>query len=438
MKDKSNINRHQNLMKFVKSAFIAYTVFAILLVATKLTIHKEISTVHIIIYVSLYLLATLIFYFFINRKYYLKLKADKNFFIIPSIVGLLLGQYYFYLLGPARWVYALVLSISYLGITYQNYKTVLFFSITSASANLILIIIVHIFKIQQAILAQDIIVVAVHYVIAAFMIPITRFFNYISDSYKDILHVLRDRNHIIEKDLELAYTIQKSLLPSEYPLFENVKFASKYIPMDIVGGDFYDFIKISDKELGIFISDVSGHGVPAALITSMIKVAVSSVNKTTLKKPSKFFKIINETLFDKTATNFITAFYGIINTEYKTFKYSNAGHCAPIYYNVKENVTNKLETDGIVLGAFEGVEFEEKKIQISPGDKLLLYTDGLVETMDFNRNQYGIRGLQSFTDKFSKKPIGQFVHELYNDVCEWMPETANFEDDIVIIGIDFI
>lgn len=436
MKDKTEQNRHENLIKFVQSAMIAYSVFAIFLVIVKLTIEKTIPFLYIGIYGFLYLTAILLFYISIKKRFYLKISSDKNFFIIPSLVGLILGQYYFLILGNARWIYILVLAVSYLGVTYQNYKVVLGFSLSSATANLTIIGIIHLTKWQDTNVFSDLLVVATHYILAFFMIPITRFFNTISENYREILHVLRDRNHIIEKDLELAYTIQKSLLPAEYPRQSGVQIASKYIPMDVVGGDFYDFIEIDDKESGIFISDVSGHGVPAALITSMIKVAVSSLNKRVITKPGKFCQVINEALIDKTATNFITAFYCIYNSEAQTLRFSNAGHCQPILYRKKTGEMHLLATDGIILGVFSDVNIEEKSIKVEKGDRLILYTDGLIETQNSQREFYSVNGLKNFIIKNSETHITEFVHCLFEDVKNWST-IKGFEDDIVIIGIDF-
>lgn len=437
MRDKTEQNRHENLLRFVKSAYLAYSVFAVLLIIAKFCIEANITFLEIFIYIFFYSLVSFIFYLLIKKEAYLKINIDKNFFVIPSLVGILLGQYYFFILGNARWIYTLVLSVSYLGVTYQSYKVVLLFSLSSATLNLLIVGAINIFELQKTNLAQDLMVVLIHYIISFFMIPITRFFNVISENYRNILHVLRERNHIIEKDLELAYTIQKSLLPAEYPKYSNIKFASKYIPMDIVGGDFYEFINIDEKEVGIFISDVSGHGVPAALITSMIKVAVSSINPRYLSKPAKFFQLINDALIDKTATNFITAFYGIYNTETKLFRYSNAGHCSPLLYKKKTNEMIPLRADGILLGIFSGVGFEEKSIQLDSEDKIIFYTDGLIETMNKERKLYGFDGLVSFTEKNNSMPISAYIHCLYDDVCDWAL-TKNFEDDIVIIGIEIL
>jgi serine phosphatase RsbU (regulator of sigma subunit) len=284
-------------------------------------------------------------------------------------------------------------------------------------------------------LAADLVVVLSHFVLSLFSLPVTRFFNNISESYKDIVRVLRDRNHIIEKDLELAYTIQKSLLPSEYPKAERFKFASKYIPMDVIGGDFYDFIHINEHQTGILISDVSGHGVPAALITSMVKVAITSVNKNKISAPSKFLIDINKMLLDKTATNFITAFYGILDTKEMTFKFSNAGHCPPLYYSKENAKISKLETEGIVLGAFENIQCKEKVIDLNAGDKIILYTDGLTEAANDKRELYGFSGLKSFALANQTLPINAFIHCLFEDVKEWS-NNRDFSDDIVIIGID--
>ena len=133
---------------------------------------------------------------------------------------------------------------------------------------------------------------------------------------------LKEKNDIIQKELILAGNIYKNLIPSSFPEIEDIEFSSIFLPMDELGGDFYDFIKFKEQNLvGIFISDVSGHGVPAALISSMVKTLINTAHKESLS-PSKFLTYIDNKIYGQTVGNFITAFYGVYDGNKKTLRYS--------------------------------------------------------------------------------------------------------------------
>ncbi len=168
-----------------------------------------------------------------------------------------------------------------------------------------------------------------------------------------------EKNLAMQQELLLASQIQKNLMPHDVPSFLGLQIATLYHPMQELGGDFYDFMDMPhSSQRGIFISDVSGHGVSAALITSMVKALLDNAGENK-KSPSLLFSYLNNKLMDKTSENFLTAFYGVYNERDKTLTYAGAGH--PFPFLIREGKIIALESRAMVLGVFDAIGFEEKK-----------------------------------------------------------------------------
>ena len=172
---------------------------------------------------------------------------------------------------------------------------------------------------------------------------------------------LKIRNSSMEKELEMARNIQLKLIPNTKPVPGIAYF---YKPMQRVGGDFLDFIEFKNKDIfGIFISDVSGHGVPAAFITMMIKSSLQQ-SAPYVNNPAYILYYLNDLLYKQTNGNFITAFYGIFNPATREFIYSNAGHNKPFLINNGEGTMLSMDSGGFPLGVDdnEGLKSRKKKI----------------------------------------------------------------------------
>lgn len=194
--------------------------------------------------------------------------------------------------------------------------------------------------------------------------------------------VLQNRNETIEKDLAMARTIQQQLIPHTSPVGY---VHSLYRPMDFVGGDFYDFIRFGESsELGVFLSDVTGHGVPATLVTSMIKSIILQPSQNR-HDPASFLAHLNSLLANQTGGNFVTAFYAVFNPETREITYANAGHHPPLLIS-NGSITPLCGKRGAPLAIFSGEEllalgkgYVSNRETLPAGSRLLLYTDGLVE-----------------------------------------------------------
>ncbi|HPJ43927.1 MAG TPA: SpoIIE family protein phosphatase [Spirochaetota bacterium] len=233
-------------------------------------------------------------------------------------------------------------------------------------------------------------------------------------------------------ELELSKKIQKNIIPGTPPEFEGLQIASLYKPLGEIGGDFYEYILMtSPPRIGFFIADVTGHGVPSALITSMLKILIATSGKHREHTSGMLF-YINKHLYEKSGGYLTTAFYCIYDHAKMSLDYSRAGHSLP--YIIRNGSAEKITSDGYILGAKKNPEFESKKIQLQKGDKLLLFTDGLIETA--NREYITFETVISETLlKHSHRNINDFVKNIYND-CSAFRDGSFFEDDISIIGIE--
>ncbi|PKL14592.1 MAG: hypothetical protein CVV50_02410 [Spirochaetae bacterium HGW-Spirochaetae-6] len=243
---------------------------------------------------------------------------------------------------------------------------------------------------------------------------------------------LKNYQKTMEAELNLARRIQQKLLPEKTPYRPELKIAAYYQPMQAVGGDFYDFIEFPDTDcLGIFISDSSGHGVPAAFITSMVKSVLEN-SFTAHFFPGHLLKTINEKLLGKTDDGFLTAFYGLLNYHNGKFIFARGGHPYPIL--IRDGEISELQSSGSLLGMMEDVGVEEAEVELKRGDKLLLFTDGLLETT----NPQGIE----FEDEFQKILV-EYKHLSVDLLLEVIKERLNefsrkdsFDDDVCLIFLE--
>lgn len=246
--------------------------------------------------------------------------------------------------------------------------------------------------------------------------------------------IIQEKNRQLRNDLNLAKSIQQALIPLKTPNIEGICLASLYKPMEAIGGDFYDFIRVREPDLlGIFISDVSGHGVSAALITTMVKTLLETAGINRIN-PSHLLKYINETIAGQTGGNFLTAFYGVYDKKTKVFSYAKGAHNPP--YLIRDNTLTLLESKGKILALLEGLEFEEKQIQLQKGDRILFYTDGLTEAendqgLEFEEVLHKIL-VQNFKGKAQ-----DFLDFIYHALLEHRGG-YHFDDDVCIVVMDIL
>jgi serine phosphatase RsbU (regulator of sigma subunit) len=258
--------------------------------------------------------------------------------------------------------------------------------------------------------------------------------------------LLKARNLIIEKDLNLARRMQSQLLPKEAP--ENIRYF--YRAMDQVGGDFFDFVNFPGKKdlLGIFISDVSGHGVAAAFVTSMIKTSLNQV-ASVVSDPAFVMQMLNDNLHAQTDGNFITAFYAIYNQKTRVLQYSNAGHNLPylIVNGALRQIPSGMSSIPLGILNLEEMEAADKlyrnaTLVLPEHSRLLLYTDGMSEAINELETSemedipdFEAAKLEEIVQQNQGLPVKQFLDHLVDGLVKFH-RSERFEDDVCIICLD--
>lgn len=251
---------------------------------------------------------------------------------------------------------------------------------------------------------------------------------------------LADRNRIIESEIAMARKIQQQLIPPSAPL---AAIEPLYRPMDQVGGDFYDFIVLEEEgRVGIFISDVSGHGIPAALITSMVKTIILQAGARR-RDPAALLEYLNGLLYGKTGDNFITAFYGILDPAARVLTWGSAGHNQPFIITGDDVAPlagfRSLPIAGMDNGTLRnaGKSYRNNVTDLSPASKLLLYTDGLTEAINVGGDGPDFEGGAMMEAIARNRHVSSrdFVAGLYDALVAFRGSDS-FDDDVCIICVD--
>ncbi len=256
--------------------------------------------------------------------------------------------------------------------------------------------------------------------------------------------MLREAHAQIEKqlieinaELEMARQIQLSILPSSTPKITGMDIVARYIPMTSVAGDFYDFIVVDKTHIGILMADVSGHGLPAALIASMLQVALTAQVRHA-SEPAKVLAGLNQALCGKFQHNFVTAAYAFVDLEKNTLTYAGAGHPPLLLCRKSTGAASQLLENGLVMGQFEEAAYDSLQVPIEAGDRFVLYTDGILETNNPAEEEFGTARFMQFMEKNSKLPAAAFADELMLELARWLeqPPGEGHKDDISLLTID--
>jgi sigma-B regulation protein RsbU (phosphoserine phosphatase) len=242
----------------------------------------------------------------------------------------------------------------------------------------------------------------------------------------------------IQREMETAKQIQLSILPSQVPSLPNLDIAARYIPMTSVAGDFYDFIILDEKRLGILVADVSGHGMPAALISSMLKIALDA-QTACATDPARVLAGLNHTLCGKFQGHFVTAMYILIDTEKQRLSYAGAGHPPLIVRSQAAGESNEFVENGLFLGFFPEATYTSLELPFKQGDWAVLYTDGIPETTNLLTEQFGTDRFRLFLQKNYELRADQFVDGFLHELSNYSGRASGCEaeDDITLLAIHF-
>ena len=257
-----------------------------------------------------------------------------------------------------------------------------------------------------------------------------------TDELQNALADLKVRDDQIQKQLDMASVIQRSILPGNIEDWNELKFAVRYIAMEKIGGDFYDVHQLKDDKLGVMIADVSGHGIPAALVTTMAKISFGNAG---LKydSPKRIFQDVNQSILDHVKTqDYLTCFMVAIDDDYNVV-YSNASHQKAILLRTESGKLGLLDTNGLFIGAIEEARdsYEEKTIKLTYGDRIILYTDGIPEAINSDRKEYSNKRLESVIFQNRNLPLEEFCDSIIDDLENHIGN-ASVEDDITLLVIE--
>ena len=242
----------------------------------------------------------------------------------------------------------------------------------------------------------------------------------------------------INKELEIARTIQSSTLPQSVPALTGLQIAARYVPMSAVAGDFYDFLSIDEKHVGILVADVTGHGVPAALIASMLKVAFAS-QAAHAHDPARVLTGLNGALCGKFDAHYVTAAYLFVDMEKSSLHYSAAGHPPLMLASRAVGNVREIEENGLMLGMFPEAAYSSVEIRVGPGDRCLLYTDGILEAKNASQEEFGRPRCREFLETHRDIPAARFVNALLDNIASFSGHNSARaqEDDITLLVLDF-
>lgn len=280
-----------------------------------------------------------------------------------------------------------------------------------------------------------------------------RFFSMKSAPVKDedgniyaVVEVLRDvtrerklekqimlRNEKMSNDINFARKIQRKLLP-EAGDYECVKVEYIYLPSEMLSGDMFDIFNIDESHIGFYISDVVGHGVTASIMTMFVKQTLASISNE-FASPSEALSYLHKNFLDLNleAENYFTIFYGVFNTETKELSFVNGGHNSiPMLIRGSEII--KLEGSGYpIMSLFPKVSYTEHKIRLEKDDRLILYTDGLIEAKNKENELYGYERLQSAIENNMEKD-SSIISYIKEDVDEF--RYKELDDDFTLIQLN--
>jgi sigma-B regulation protein RsbU (phosphoserine phosphatase) len=240
----------------------------------------------------------------------------------------------------------------------------------------------------------------------------------------------------IENELAIAREIQTSILPSCVPQIDNLSISAAYRPMTAVAGDFYEFIPVDRKRVGFLVADVSGHGVPAALIASMIKVAMQSVEPCA-HDPQAVLRGLNHVLSRQLRGQFVSAAYLWVDTENCRALYSAAGH--PPLLRLRQGKLERIESNGLLFGVIaERDDYPICALSTSPGDRFLLYTDGVTEPENATGDSFGDTELERVVRANQGSPPTELSNKVFSAIRRWQPSSTTQQDDITLIVIDVV
>jgi sigma-B regulation protein RsbU (phosphoserine phosphatase) len=241
----------------------------------------------------------------------------------------------------------------------------------------------------------------------------------------------------VEQEMRSAREIQTSILPHDLPSTGRVRIAARYEPLAAVAGDFYDVVPMDDGAVAVIVADVSGHGIPAALIASMVKVAFAAGLRET-QDPAELLERMNLTLCGLFDRSYVTAACALVRPDERVVNYAAAGHPPPLLVPGGDSTVLRLEERGLFLGVMPSAEYTTATVTVAGGARLIVYSDGLTETPGRNEELFGIERLTAFADEDRNKPPAVFADALMTTLRRFADRETLPHDDVTLVVVDLL
>jgi sigma-B regulation protein RsbU (phosphoserine phosphatase) len=268
-----------------------------------------------------------------------------------------------------------------------------------------------------------------------------------ADQFALMIENLRLTDRVVEhetlrRDIALASEVQRRLLPEAPPQAECAEFAATSVPARHIGGDYYDFVELGDGRIGIALADVSGKGVPAALIMSVVQASLRIISSGGVVAPPRLVALINQFVYQSTPSNtYATFFYAQLDDRTGELRYVNAGHNPPYLLRAGRRSTagsalseiEELSAGGTVVGMFPEMEYEEAAVTLYVGDVLLAYTDGVTEAHNPENEEFGEERLQQLLRQTAHLPANEIGARLSTEMKDWIRDAEQYDDLTFIV-----
>ncbi|VTS06657.1 PP2C family protein-serine/threonine phosphatase [Tuwongella immobilis] len=272
---------------------------------------------------------------------------------------------------------------------------------------------------------------------------ISRREEYLNQQIAERTREVRQANEeLLARDAEMTHHLRMAsrlmnriVLPHASPSWPELMIGVEFVPLDLLGGDYYDFAYPDANHLGILMADASGHSLPAAMVAIMARIAFSEVAHTTIH-PGEVLAAMNKRLQGLSDERFVTAFYGVIDRRNYRFTYANAGHPIPLLQRAKATTVEPLTSRGFMLGILPDEVYTERSIDLAPGDRLCMFTDGVVESMNDRGEMLGNRRFEAMVNQRHRDPVNGLASRLLGDVNRFRSGNPASDDiTLMMVGL---
>ena len=270
-------------------------------------------------------------------------------------------------------------------------------------------------------------------------------------SLEDSTHQLKTAHDRMSRDLEAAAIVQQSMLPQAAPEVAGARFAWHYRPCDELAGDILNVFQLDDKHVGVYVADVSGHGVAASLLSVAISRVLSpdpllsslliqhgdDASPTRIVPPAEVARELNQRFpMEQQDGKYFTIVYGVLNLETRGFRYTSAGHTPIVRFSANEAPV-MMELDGMAIGWLDDVDYDERVLVLREGERLCLYSDGVPEAMSPANQEFGDKRLLDTLSANRSHPLDQCITKLLAKVESWCSPTGP-KDDVSILAVEIM